>query len=60
MDRVASRRAGAAAPSKVTVTRATQRHLHLEEGQQVWVAHTEGARAVPAPAVLDAPLASGA
>ncbi|KQT93668.1 sulfate ABC transporter ATP-binding protein [Marmoricola sp. Leaf446] len=45
---------------EVTVTRATQRHLHLEEGQQVWVAHTEGARAVPERAVLPTPLASGA
>ena len=31
----------------VTVTRATQRHLGLEEGSQVWLARTQGAPAVP-------------
>ncbi|MCW2781932.1 MAG: sulfate transporter ATP-binding protein [Marmoricola sp.] len=31
----------------VTVTRATQRHLGLEVGSQVWVAPTHGAPAVP-------------
>ena len=29
---------------EVTVTRATQRHLNLEEGMRVWIAHTNGAR----------------
>ncbi len=29
---------------EVTVTRATQRHLELEEGRRVWVAPTNGAR----------------
>ncbi len=29
---------------EVTVTRATQRHLNLEEGLRVWIAHTNGAR----------------
>ena len=30
-------------PVELTVTRATQRHLHLAEGMQVWVAPTTGA-----------------
>ena len=29
---------------EVTVTRATQRHLNLEEGQHVWISPTNGAR----------------
>ena len=29
---------------EVTVTRATQRHLELEEGLRVWISHTNGAR----------------
>ena len=29
---------------EVTVTRATQRHLGLEENQHVWLAHTNDAR----------------
>jgi sulfate transport system ATP-binding protein len=37
---------------EVTVTRATQRHLGLEEGSQVWIAHTNGARSVPAMEVV--------
>lgn len=32
---------------QVTVTRATQRHLGLEEGTKVWLAPTHGAPAVP-------------
>ena len=44
---------------EVTVTRATQRHLHLEEGQQVWIAHTDGVRAQPEAVALATPLASG-
>ncbi len=37
---------------EVTVTRATQRHLGLEEGARIWVAHTNGARsAAPVRAV---------
>lgn len=35
-------------PVEVFVTRATQRHLGLEEGLPVWVARTEGAAAKPA------------
>jgi sulfate transport system ATP-binding protein len=31
---------------EVTVTRATQRHLHLEDGLRVWVAPTSGVRAI--------------
>lgn len=54
--------------TEVTVTRATQRHLGLQEGQQVWLSRTEGAHAVTdrgaaAPSddgALTAPLASGA
>ena len=32
---------------EVTVTRATQRHLELDEGLRVWIAHTNGARRRP-------------
>ncbi|SDS61235.1 sulfate transport system ATP-binding protein [Nocardioides scoriae] len=39
---------GDPAEIEVTVTRATQRHLRLEEGQRVWIAHTNGARTVAA------------
>ena len=38
---------------EVTVTRATQRHLGLEEGVRVWVAPVRGARSVsPVSAVV--------
>ena len=35
---------GEQSPVEVQITRATQRHLGLAEGQRIWVAHTNGAR----------------
>ena len=35
-------------PVEVTVTRANQRHLGLEEGLPVWIAATNGAALEPA------------
>ena len=43
---------------EVFVTRATQRHLALEEGTAVWLAHTQGA-AAPAPAELPVQAVTG-
>ena len=41
-------------PVEVFVTRATQRHLGLEPGMQVWLAHPEAARPVPRMEVVEA------
>jgi sulfate transport system ATP-binding protein len=38
---------------EVTVTRATQRHLGLEDGLRVWIAPTNGSRVTPMRAVND-------
>jgi len=43
---------------EVFVTRATQRHLGLEEGTDVWLTPTQGARTVPAPRSAEAPVSA--